>query len=670
MPTLLTLLDQTDSETLLLPEFQRGYVWTRDQVRGLFRSLYRGYPVGSLLTWETDAGAAALRGSEVTSGIRRILLDGQQRMTSLYGVIRGKPPRFFEGRREAFTGLYFDAVDEVFEFYAPAKMKNEPRWFDVTALFAPDGGDKAFEQAERAAGREGMFKLMSNLNKLLQIREKEFHVETLTGEDKTIDVVVDIFNRVNSGGTKLSKGDLALARISAHAPQARTRMREALTTWSDAGYDFSLDWLLRNVNAVVTGRAPFSALEKVSAAEFEQALEKTIDYISTLLDTIAGRLGMDHGRVLVSRYAIPVLTAYLHAHGGRFPNHIEQSKALYWYVHAGLWGRHAGSTETFLARDLEVLREAGLDGVIRELAVARGGSLEIREDDFSGSTLGARFYPLLYMMTRMGTARDLGTGLPLKSHLLGRNSSLEVHHIIPKARLYEYDGMGSPYTRSEVNAVANFAFLTKDSNLQISARNPEEYLAEVATRNPGALESQWIPTERELWHVSRYRDFLAQRRRLLTQAANDLLGGLLHDTGTRQEALPRAAEVVSSPDSAGHDAAVTSAVGALTAMGFGDPELGVDIADPETGASLGVAEAYWHEGLQAGRGGPVVLELDETPHLTRLQELGYRVFTDAEALVAFARREALVDAGEAEDESTALIGAVGRAESAGTRTPH
>src|SRR5690606_40946604 len=58
----------------------------------------------------------------------------------------------------------------------------------------------------------------------------------------------------------------------------------------------------------------------------------------------------------------------------------------------------------------------------------------------------------------------------------------------------------------------------------------------------------------------------------------------------------RAAEVVSSPDSAGHDAAVTSAVGALTAMGFGDPELGVDIADPETGASLGVAEAYWHEG--------------------------------------------------------------------------
>jgi len=104
-----------------------------------------------------------------------------------------------------------------------------------------------------------------------------------------------------------------------------------------------------------------------------------------------------------------------------------------------------------------------------------------------------------------------------------------------------------------VNAVANFALLTKDSNLQISARNPEEYLAEVDARNPGALESQWIPTERGLWHVSRYREFLAHRRRLLTQAANDPLGELLHDEGARHEPLPRAAEAVSSPDSAGQD---------------------------------------------------------------------------------------------------------------------
>src|SRR5699024_10149735 len=109
--------------------------------------------------------------------------DGQQRLTSLYGVIRGKPPRFFEGRAETFTGLHFDAVDQVFEFYAPAKMKTDPRWFDVSALFAEGVGDRAFEQAEKAAGREEMFTLVSTLNTLLQTREKQFHVETLTGED-------------------------------------------------------------------------------------------------------------------------------------------------------------------------------------------------------------------------------------------------------------------------------------------------------------------------------------------------------------------------------------------------------------------------------------------------------------------------------------------------------
>ncbi len=95
MAKLSTLLDQIDSGTIVLPEFQRGYVWNREQVRGLMRSLYRGYPVGSLLLWETAATDVATRGGTTGGGIRLMLLDGQQRITSLYGVIRGRPPAFF-----------------------------------------------------------------------------------------------------------------------------------------------------------------------------------------------------------------------------------------------------------------------------------------------------------------------------------------------------------------------------------------------------------------------------------------------------------------------------------------------------------------------------------------------------------------------------------------------
>ena len=93
-----TLLDQIEIGQIALPEFQRGYVWNRDQVRGLVRSLYKRYPVGSLLAWITDSSQAQGRGtSALASGQQvKMLLDGQQRMTSLYGIIKGEPPAFFD----------------------------------------------------------------------------------------------------------------------------------------------------------------------------------------------------------------------------------------------------------------------------------------------------------------------------------------------------------------------------------------------------------------------------------------------------------------------------------------------------------------------------------------------------------------------------------------------
>src|SRR2546426_11916226 len=120
-----TILDQIDLGSMALPEFQRGYVWNRDQVRGLMHSLYKKHPVGSLLVWVTKTESANARGDgTLAPGSVKLLLDGQQRITSLYGIIRGKAPQFFDGDMRAFTGLYFNLDDEVFEFYAPLKMKD------------------------------------------------------------------------------------------------------------------------------------------------------------------------------------------------------------------------------------------------------------------------------------------------------------------------------------------------------------------------------------------------------------------------------------------------------------------------------------------------------------------------------------------------------------------
>ncbi|MCY9784219.1 DUF262 domain-containing protein [Nocardiopsis sp. EMB25] len=656
MAKLSTLLDQIDSGTILLPEFQRGYVWNRDQVRGLMRSMYLGHPVGGLLLWETSTEDTAVRGGLMGSGTHLLLLDGQQRVTSLYGVIRGRAPAFFEGDPQAFTGLHFNVEKETFEFYRPNLMNGDPLWVDVTELFAqgPVPYLTRFADDPEAANV-----YLTRLNRLSQIADKDFYQEKITGADKTVDQVVDIFNRVNSGGTKLSKGDLALAKLCAQWPDARSTMRESLASWEEAGFSFTLDWLLRNATAVATGRALFTALDRVDAEGFQKALKGSVDHVGTFLDALSGRLGLDHDRVLMSRYSFPVVSRLLELNGGQFDDAAHRDKVLFWYVHSALWGRYAGSTESTLQTDYDVLQQSGVDGLITALERSRGGSLEVRPHDFEGSTRGSRFYPLLYMLTRVKGARDFGSGLELRAELLGKLSSLQVHHVFPKRVLRD------AYDRGHVNAIANFCFLTQQTNLEISDRRPEEYFPEVEERHPGVLASQWIPTDPELWKVENYLHFLAERRRLLAEAAQSFLSELA--TGVEapaEEPLRPVTVLASEPDDA-RSVQIREMADELLRLGFAEPELDTTISDPERGVVLAEAEGFWPNGLQHGRGKPVVLELDpEQADLPRLQELGYEVFTSVDSLLGFVNRlgqdaagSTAEEPGEAEDEAAEAVSA-------------
>ncbi|HEX2949580.1 MAG TPA: DUF262 domain-containing protein, partial [Armatimonadota bacterium] len=260
-----TILDQIDLGTIGIPVFQRGYVWNRDQVRGLMDSLYRKHPIGSLLVWVTATDQTNIRGDlSLAPGTIKLLLDGQQRITTLYGIIRGKKPLFFDGNSQSFTGLYFNLDDETFEFYAPMKMKDNPLWINVTELMQKGVGPFVQRLVLLPECQNKLNDYISRVSAIDQIKNIDLHIEEVAGGDKTIDVVVDIFNRVNSGGTKLSKGDLALAKICASWPEARDEMKVRLKKWKDAGFDFRLDWLLRCVNAIVTGKAEFSGLKDVT----------------------------------------------------------------------------------------------------------------------------------------------------------------------------------------------------------------------------------------------------------------------------------------------------------------------------------------------------------------------------------------------------------------------
>ena len=399
-----TILDSIDLGSIALPEFQRGYVWNRNQVRGLMHSLYYKHPIGSLLVWVTKTESAEARGDgQLTQGSVKLLLDGQQRITSLYGIIKGTPPKFFDGNEQAFTGLYFHLEDEVFEFYAPVKMKDNPMWISVSELMQI--GIAVFMQKMlkiEGISQDKIEKYINRLNAIYSIKEIDLHIEEVTGEDKTVDTVVDIFNRVNSGGTKLSKGDLALAKICASWPDARDEMKKRLNKWQKNGFNFKLEWLLRVTNAIITGESLFSALSGVEVETFRDGLQKAENAIDKILTMISNRLGLDHDRVLGSRYSFPLLAYYLMSRGGHLDDFKERDKLLYWYIHTFLWGRYAGSTESILLQDLNIIKDGNgaLENLIARLRQHRG-DLKLQPGDFEGWSRGARFYPLLYMLTRV-----------------------------------------------------------------------------------------------------------------------------------------------------------------------------------------------------------------------------------------------------------------------------
>lgn len=639
-----TILDQIDLGAMALPEFQRGYVWNRNQVRDLMLSLYRRYPVGGLLVWVTKTEQANTRGDgQLAPGSVELILDGQQRITSLYGIIRGKPPSFFEGNREAFSGLYFNLDEENFEFYAPLKMKDNPLWIDVTRLLQTGSGEMIQRLVTIPEIQPRLTTFINRLTALDGIRDVELHVEKVTGTDKTVDIVVDIFNRVNSGGTKLSKGDLALARICAEWPDARHELRLTLERWVRAGYDFEMDWLLRNINTILTGEALFTALKDINAAEFQNGLRRAEKAINYLLNLCAGRLGLDHDRVLGGRYAFPVLSRYVDQRGGQLNNARERDKLLYWYVHSFLWGRFAGSTESFLNKDLAVMEEqsGALDRLIEQLRLWRG-NLRIRPENFDSWSTGARFYPLLYMLTRVGAAQDWGTGLPLNAHLLGRLNRLQVHHIFPKSLLYAHG-----YSRPQVNSLANYCFLTQDTNLQISNKKPEHYFEEIEQRHPGALATQWIPMDTTLWRLENYLDFLAARRELLSQAANHFLDSLLKgkvpETAHTMPITDQVATVTAAPiESEAEEEILLQANLWVMENGLPEGELLYQLTDPETGQVQALLDLAWPKGLQQGLSQPVALLVDEEiATVEAASSAGYRCITDLNTFQDYVRREIL-----------------------------
>ena len=520
------LLNQIGRGEILLPEFQRGYVWNRNQVRGLMQSLYRRHPTGHLLIWRTHKPSLVRGGEAARDGHSLLLLDGQQRLTSLYVLFEGKAPPFYEGE-DLFFNLYFNLQTEEFRFWQKTRMANNPAWIGVHKFLSQGLNDvlerlRDFDEEEQVVIQQNL----ARLSRLDKVRDYTYTVDQVSGDDYDVDEVVDIFNRVNSKGTPLKRTDLALAHVCSIWPEARAELRGFKARMSERGFDIDLGILVRCLAGIATGsvllEGPFFRTPETTLKSAWERMQPAFEH---LLDVLSGEARVVSLADLATHFVLVPPTVYLACQGGEFPSDAVRRRFIRWFFLAGLWARYSGSTPTKLQQDV-ALAAGGDPDPTHELEAAilrERGRVTLQEADLDRARIDSAVARLIRVATRHREARDWFTGVRLYDPVRRSGEDQERHRVFNR-QILEGVGFGD---LARINAVANRVLLAQPSPKEGWATSPAEYLPRVAETQPGALQAQSIPMDPELWRPERFLDFMAARRHLLAEALNEFVAGWL-----------------------------------------------------------------------------------------------------------------------------------------------
>lgn len=513
MPRISQILNEVESHRLNVPKFQRGWVWQKRQVREFFNSLYHDYPVGSLIVWPTASAGQALDS----------IIDGQQRLTALYGVIHGKAPSWIADEdTSALTGLMFHLNDQKFE-YATKSIMNDPLWIDVSALFTK-GHESWAAEYRRRTGEDATAHYHIRVARLLGIRDKQLNVDKLP-EDLSPEIAADVFKIVNRAGKPVSEGDLVLGQLSLKWDGAKREVKDVLESWREGEYAVSLEWLLHAMSAVLEHRINFEVLLEADTDHVIRAFSTVKKETMTVLDHVRDTLGLDATTSTAINNGLIVVVVDRAVRGAKGVVSSNTRSLIGWWLLSTLHNRWSGDVRNRTNRDVGIIASEGsVRELLRELRsmIPSQDSLQLGTEGFGLTKTSKPYYLLLRTLTRRKGARDLGSGLRLSFDHMSPLSKLEAHHIFPR-RYLNQQGM----QKAQIDQLANLALITQRANLRIGAKSPAEYLPELEAKNPGVLESQWIPQDPELWTVSAYPWFIEERSRLLASAANDMLRTLI-----------------------------------------------------------------------------------------------------------------------------------------------
>jgi hypothetical protein len=532
------LMEQIEHKELVLPEFQREFKWSPTQVRNLFESLLREYPSGSLLVWETDDPPKIKNDAYDLEKVRRVkvLLDGQQRLTSLYLHIYGQVPPYYlpQEIEDDYFDLYFNLETGEFSYYKKLQMQDNPLWIRLSDFFRspPKVYNLITELGiEDAAERDKLGpKVETNISRLQAIKKYQYPVQTVP-TDAHIREAIKVFDLINSQGTPLTQADIVLAYMTAEWPDIRREFKGKIEELEQDNFSFDLTFMTRCMAGIVGGVGRLESYTDVGEERLQKGwkqLKKALEYMLTFLRSKAYIVGDED--LNTTNVLVPLVVHI--ARNGWFTQ-ANESRFLYWLYAALFKSRYSGSVETVLDQDIKaLLDDPDLDLLIGNLKEDEGDPV-VSPSNLDMRWVGHPLYNMMKIVLRTNEAVDWVTGLPLVETGSG-DFSIQRHRIFPKGVL-EAAGWATgenPYHYKRVHEIANRIPLTQTGDMGIFDKAPSEYLPIVEERYPGALKSSLIPENPNLWKVENYEAFLSQRRRLIAEAINDYMTKLLVEKST------------------------------------------------------------------------------------------------------------------------------------------
>jgi hypothetical protein len=556
------LIEDIDLGEIALPDIQRPFVWPNIKVRDLFDSMYRGYPIGYFLFWENG-----LQGEYQVIGTNRkqkaphlLVVDGQQRLTSLYAVLKGKPVIRSNYHEERII-IAFNPREGRFEVTNNA-ISRDPKWIaDISQLWDTDTSHNKFAKAFLAGLRQSqevsetaedeisdaIFRLYAAQNYQLTVLE----LSSTVPEDQ----VAEIFVRINSKGTPLNQADFILTLLSVFWDDGRADLerfcRRAKQPSAGGPSPFNHfirpdpDQLLRAAVALGFQRARlehvysllrgkdlqtggFSEEQRVkqftilrNAQTYVLDLQNWHDFFKALL-----RAGYRSGAMISSQTAI-VYTYALYLIG-KYDFKVEASTLrdtiARWFFMVSLTGRYTASPETRMEQDLALLRGlnhpaqfiAALDREIGAVLTADHWGITLANELATSSPRSPAlfaYYAALNLLDAQVLFSKMKVTDLLDPSIKAKKSALERHHLFPR-RYLKKAGIAE---RREINQIANYALVEWSDNITISDLPPSDYAPEYEARLPREeLERtySWHALPRG-WYEMDYATFLEERRKLM-----------------------------------------------------------------------------------------------------------------------------------------------------------